>query len=183
MPDAISDWVRQLVLAGHDGLTLPWGWTLVLIGAGLHALTLALQDAVKSERHRFLAIAAWLPEAMLFLGLIIALGGELRHDICPAVNPPGIPAPKPCGDDASFPLLSDVTAPGSAAAVVLLTSALATALWALRRWIPFLSAVAALALVATLAALIATGTLPYAIGAIAVAAFVGMLRTAGGKIA
>jgi hypothetical protein len=183
MPEAISNWVSWLVLAGHDALGLPWGWTLVLMGAALHACTLAIQDAVDADRHPFVAIAAWVPEAVLFLGLVVALGGELRSDVCPAVNPPGSPAPKPCGDVASFAMLGDVTAPGPTSAVLLAAGALATLLWALRRWVPVRSGLAALAVVATLAAVVATGTLAYAIGAIAVGAYVGVVRTGGRPVA
>jgi hypothetical protein len=183
MPDAIENWVGWLVLAGHDALGLPWGWALVLIGAALHAFTLAIQDAVNAGRHRFVAIAAWVPEAVLFLGLVVALGGELRSDVCPAVNPPGSPAPKPCGDVASFAMLGDVTGPGTVPAVLLAAGALATVLWALRRWVPVRSGLAGLVVVATPAAVVATGTLPYAIGAIAVAAYVGVVRTGGRPLA
>jgi hypothetical protein len=177
MAEAISDWVRWLMLTGHDALGLPWGWTLVLIGAALHAFTLAIQEAVDAERHRFAAIAAWIPEAVLFVGLVVALGGELRSDMCPALNPPGRPDPGPCGDVASFATFGDVTAPGTVSVVLLAAGALAAVLWALRRWVPPPSGFASLAVVAALAAIVSTGTLPYAIGAIAVAAYVGAVRT------
>jgi hypothetical protein len=181
--EPISDSVEWLVQAGHDVLGLPWGWTLVLLGAALHALTLALQDAVDAQRHRLAAIASRIPETVMFVGLVVALGGELRGDMCPAVNPPGIADPRPCGDLAAFAVLGDVTGPGAVSTVLFAAGALAAAVWALRRWVPARSGLAGVALASAVAAVVATGTLPYAIGAIAVAAYVGLLRSGTGTVA
>jgi YidC/Oxa1 family membrane protein insertase len=55
-----------------------------------------------------LPLVAQLP---VFLALFYMLRKDLRHDICPDVNPPGIPNPKPCGEtDASqFLFIPDLT--------------------------------------------------------------------------
>jgi YidC/Oxa1 family membrane protein insertase len=55
-----------------------------------------------------LPLAAQLP---VFLSLFYMLRKDLRHDICPDVNPPGIPNPKPCGEggEAQFFFIPDLT--------------------------------------------------------------------------
>jgi YidC/Oxa1 family membrane protein insertase len=55
-----------------------------------------------------LPLVAQLP---VFLALFYMLRKDLRHDICPDVNPPDIPNPKPCGEtDASqFLFIPDLT--------------------------------------------------------------------------
>src|SRR5829696_3309435 len=55
-----------------------------------------------------LPMVAQLP---VFLSLFYMLRLDLRHDICPDVNPPGGSNPKPCGDggDAQFLFIPDLT--------------------------------------------------------------------------
>jgi YidC/Oxa1 family membrane protein insertase len=55
-----------------------------------------------------LPLLAQLP---VFLSLFYMLRTDLRHDICPEVNPPGIPKPQPCGasGDAGFLFIPDLT--------------------------------------------------------------------------
>jgi len=55
-----------------------------------------------------LPLIAQLP---VFLALFYMLQNDLRYDICPEVNPPGTPDPKPCGEggDASFLFIPDLT--------------------------------------------------------------------------
>jgi YidC/Oxa1 family membrane protein insertase len=65
-----------------------------------------------------LPLVAQLP---VFLSLFYMLRKDLRHDICPDVNPPNIPNPKPCGETAesSFLFIHDLT--GKATGSVLIT--------------------------------------------------------------
>jgi YidC/Oxa1 family membrane protein insertase len=55
-----------------------------------------------------LPLAAQLP---VFLSLFYMLRKDLRHDICPDINPPGVPNPKPCGEggEAQFFFIPDLT--------------------------------------------------------------------------
>ena len=55
-----------------------------------------------------LPLVAQLP---VFLALFYMLRKDLRHDICPEVNPPGTPNPEPCGagGDAEFLFIPDLT--------------------------------------------------------------------------
>src|SRR4051812_17847514 len=55
-----------------------------------------------------LPMVAQLP---VFLSLYYMLRKDLRHDICPAVNPPDIPNPVPCGEtpESSFFFIPDLT--------------------------------------------------------------------------
>jgi YidC/Oxa1 family membrane protein insertase len=55
-----------------------------------------------------LPLVAQLP---VFLSLFYMLRKDLRHDICPDVNPPNLPNPKPCGETAesSFLFIHDLT--------------------------------------------------------------------------
>ena len=55
-----------------------------------------------------LPLVAQLP---VFLALFYMLRKDLRHDICPSVNPPTVPNPKPCGETAesSFLFIHDLT--------------------------------------------------------------------------
>src|SRR3954462_3759817 len=55
-----------------------------------------------------LPLAAQLP---VFLSLYYMLRKDLRHDICPEINPPSVPNPKPCGasPDSGFLFIPDLT--------------------------------------------------------------------------
>ena len=72
-----------------------------------------LQDKYKGDRERMNAemmkfyrenkinpLASCLPllaQFPVFIALFYMLRTDLRHDICPEINPPGVPNPKPCG--------------------------------------------------------------------------------------
>jgi len=55
-----------------------------------------------------LPLVAQLP---VFLALFYMLRKDLRHDICPTINPPGIENPKPCGESGAsqFLFIPDLT--------------------------------------------------------------------------
>jgi YidC/Oxa1 family membrane protein insertase len=55
-----------------------------------------------------LPLVAQLP---VFLSLFYMLRKDLRHDICPSINPPEVTNPKPCGEtaDSSFLFIHDLT--------------------------------------------------------------------------
>src|SRR3954465_7199778 len=55
-----------------------------------------------------LPLAAQLP---VFLSLFYMLRKDLRYDICPDVNPPTVPTPKPCGStpESQFWFIPDIT--------------------------------------------------------------------------
>ena len=61
-----------------------------------------------------LPLVAQLP---VFLSLFYMLRKDLRHDICPEINPAGAPNPQPCGDggDAQFLFIPDLTDKATAA--------------------------------------------------------------------
>src|SRR5215210_878625 len=48
----------------------------------------------------------------VFISLFYMLRKDLRHDICPAINPPSVANPKPCGstDASQFLFIPDITA-------------------------------------------------------------------------
>src|SRR4051795_11151562 len=66
-----------------------------------------------------LPMVAQLP---VFLGLYYMLRTDLRHDICPSVNPPGTPNPVACGEtpDSSFLFIPDLTGRATGAVLVVL---------------------------------------------------------------
>src|SRR5215210_2677741 len=55
-----------------------------------------------------LPMVAQLP---VFLSLFYMLRADLRRDICPSINPPSLPNPRPCGetDASSFLFIPDLT--------------------------------------------------------------------------
>jgi YidC/Oxa1 family membrane protein insertase len=66
-----------------------------------------------------LPLAAQLP---VFLSLFYMLRKDLRHDICPDINPPDIPNPQPCGEggEAAFFFIPDLTNTATGAVLVAL---------------------------------------------------------------
>src|SRR6185503_2659925 len=58
----------------------------------------------------------------VFLSLFYMLRTDLRHDICPEVNPAGVPNPKPCGPggDAGFLFIPDLTDKATGGVLVVL---------------------------------------------------------------
>jgi YidC/Oxa1 family membrane protein insertase len=67
-----------------------------------------------------LPMVAQLP---VFLSLYYMLRTDLRHDICPTINPPHVPNPKPCGTsspDAGFLFIPDLTSKATGSVLVAL---------------------------------------------------------------
>ena len=58
----------------------------------------------------------------VFLSVYFMLRTDLRHDICPAINPPGTPNPQPCGESAAshFLFIPDLTSRATGAVLVAL---------------------------------------------------------------
>ena len=86
-----------------------------------------LQDKYKNDKERlnqemmrfyrenkvnpFASCLPMVAQLPVFLSLFYMLRADLRHDICPEVNPPGSANPVPCGDggDAQFLFIPDLT--------------------------------------------------------------------------
>jgi YidC/Oxa1 family membrane protein insertase len=86
-----------------------------------------LQDKYKNDKERlnqemmrfyrenkvnpFASCLPMVAQLPVFLSLFYMLRTDLRHDICPAVNPAGTPNPVPCGDggEAQFLFIPDLT--------------------------------------------------------------------------
>jgi len=58
----------------------------------------------------------------VFISLFYMLRKDLRHDICPDINPPSVANPKPCGstDASQFFFIPDITSPAHGAVLVTL---------------------------------------------------------------
>src|SRR3954469_11891199 len=66
------------------------------------------------QEHKVNPFASCLPllaQLPVFLSLYYMLRKDLRHDICPEINPPSVPNPKPCGasPDSGFLFIPDLT--------------------------------------------------------------------------
>src|SRR5215216_6499762 len=63
-----------------------------------------------------------LAQVPVFLSLYYMLRTDLRHDICPAINPPGTSNPQPCGEPAAshFLFIPDLTSRATGAVLVAL---------------------------------------------------------------
>src|SRR3954449_12325909 len=77
------------------------------------------------KKHRINPLGSLLParaQLPVFLLLYYMLRTDLRHDICPAINPPGTPHPQPCGETAAahFLFIPDLTSPATGAVLVAL---------------------------------------------------------------
>src|SRR3712207_1893636 len=59
----------------------------------------------------FASCLPMLAQLPVFLALFYMLQGDLRRDICPDVNPPGVADPQPCGETpaSSFFFIPDLT--------------------------------------------------------------------------
>src|SRR4051795_2790944 len=86
-----------------------------------------LQDRYKNDKERlnqemmrfyrenkvnpFASCLPMVAQLPVFLSLFYMLRVDLRHDICPDLNPAGTPNPQPCGDggDAQFLFIPDLT--------------------------------------------------------------------------
>jgi YidC/Oxa1 family membrane protein insertase len=66
-----------------------------------------------------LPLVAQLP---VFLALFYMLRKDLRHDICPDINPPDVPNPKPCGESSAsqFLFIPDLTDKATGGVIVAL---------------------------------------------------------------
>jgi YidC/Oxa1 family membrane protein insertase len=76
------------------------------------------------QENKINPLASCLPLALqmpVFISLFYMLRKDLRHDICPALNPPQVSNPKPCGstDASQFFFIPDIT--NSAHGAVLIT--------------------------------------------------------------
>src|SRR5919206_4771634 len=58
----------------------------------------------------------------VFISLFYMLRKDLRHDICPDINPPTVSNPKPCGasDASEFFFIHDITAPAHGGVLITL---------------------------------------------------------------
>lgn len=66
------------------------------------------------QEHKVNPFASCLPlvaQIPVFLSLFYMLRKDLRHDICPDINPAGVPNPKPCGPtgESEFWFIHDIT--------------------------------------------------------------------------
>jgi YidC/Oxa1 family membrane protein insertase len=66
------------------------------------------------QENKINPLASCLPLALqmpVFISLFYMLRKDLRHDICPDINPPSVPNPKPCGstDASQFFFIPDIT--------------------------------------------------------------------------
>ena len=73
------------------------------------------QETMKFYQERkvnpFASCLPLLLQMPVFIALFYMLQADLRYDICPSVNPPGSPDPKPCGstDASQFLFIPDIT--------------------------------------------------------------------------
>ena len=66
------------------------------------------------QEHKINPFASCLPlllQMPVFISLFYMLRKDLRHDICPDINPPSVPNPKPCGSSeaSQFLFIPDIT--------------------------------------------------------------------------
>src|SRR3954449_7593696 len=77
------------------------------------------------KKHRINPLGSLLPalaQLPVFLLLYYMLRTDLRHDICPAINPPGTSNPQPCGETAAshFLFIPDLTSRATGTVLVAL---------------------------------------------------------------
>src|SRR4051812_12434250 len=77
------------------------------------------------QEHKVNPFASCLPlvaQLPVFLSLFYMLRKDLRHDICPAINPAGVADPKPCGqtDASQFWFIHDITDKATGSVLVVL---------------------------------------------------------------
>jgi YidC/Oxa1 family membrane protein insertase len=77
------------------------------------------------QEHKVNPFASCLPlvaQLPVFLSLFYMLRKDLRHDICPDINPPGVANPKPCGqtDASQFWFIHDITDKATGSVLVVL---------------------------------------------------------------
>src|SRR3954451_3013847 len=79
------------------------------------------------KKNRITPLASVLPavaQLPVFLSLYYMLRTDLRHDICPGINPPGTPNPQSCGETAAshFLFIPDLTGRATGAVLAALTA-------------------------------------------------------------
>jgi YidC/Oxa1 family membrane protein insertase len=77
------------------------------------------------QENKINPLASCLPLALqmpVFISLFYMLRKDLRHDICPDINPPTVPNPKPCGssDASQFFFIPDITDKATGAVLITL---------------------------------------------------------------
>jgi len=77
------------------------------------------------QENKINPLASCLPLALqmpVFISLFYMLRKDLRHDICPDINPPSVPNPKPCGSSeaSQFFFIPDITDKATGAVLVTL---------------------------------------------------------------
>jgi YidC/Oxa1 family membrane protein insertase len=77
------------------------------------------------QENKINPLASCLPLALqmpVFISLFYMLRKDLRHDICPDINPPTVPNPKPCGSSeaSQFFFIPDITDKATGAVLVTL---------------------------------------------------------------
>ena len=77
------------------------------------------------QENKINPLASCLPLALqmpVFISLFYMLRKDLRHDICPAINPPQVSNPKPCGasDASQFFFIPDITSTAHGAVLITL---------------------------------------------------------------
>jgi YidC/Oxa1 family membrane protein insertase len=77
------------------------------------------------QENKINPFASCLPLALqmpVFISLFYMLRKDLRHDICPDINPPTVPNPKPCGstDASQFFFIPDITDKATGGVLVVL---------------------------------------------------------------
>jgi YidC/Oxa1 family membrane protein insertase len=77
------------------------------------------------QEHKVNPFASCLPlvaQLPVFLSLFYMLRKDLRHDICPAINPPSVANPKPCGQtpDSQFWFIHDITDKATGSVLIVL---------------------------------------------------------------
>jgi YidC/Oxa1 family membrane protein insertase len=77
------------------------------------------------QENKINPLASCLPLALqmpVFISLFYMLRKDLRHDICPEINPPTVPNPKPCGSSeaSQFFFIPDITDKATGAVLIVL---------------------------------------------------------------
>jgi YidC/Oxa1 family membrane protein insertase len=84
------------------------------------------QETMKFYQERkvnpFASCLPLLLQMPVFISLFYMLRKDLRHDICPDINPPSVPNPKPCGstEASQFFFIPDITAPAKGGVLIAL---------------------------------------------------------------
>jgi YidC/Oxa1 family membrane protein insertase len=77
------------------------------------------------QEHKVNPFASCLPllaQLPVFISLFYLLRQDLRHEVCPEINPAGIPDPKPCGESSAseFLFIPDITNKATGAVLIVL---------------------------------------------------------------